>query len=334
MRIPPERVAAYERMRVWHESVAPLSRDVLEFAAADIGEPNLGCILEGRALQAALLDSFVESGGIIEPVELHSLHIGVEAVEVETSNGRWSARLVVGADGAQSRVRASIGIAVEEHDYRQTAIVATVTTERGHGGTAWQRFLSNGTLALLPLADGTSSIVWSADEPRATELLKCSAGDFERELDGASDLVLGRTRLLGERGAFGLRRLAAQHYVAQRCALVGDAAHVVHPLAGQGVNLGLLDAAVLAQLIDEARSRREDPGALGVLRRYERWRRSDVAVMSTAIDAFDRLLAHGRGLFARAAQTGLGVVNRTQEMKRFFARRALGLSGELPRVAR
>jgi 2-polyprenyl-6-methoxyphenol hydroxylase-like FAD-dependent oxidoreductase len=141
-------------------------------------------------------------------------------------------------------------------------------------------------------------------------------------------------RPVGARASFPLTRLAATHYVARRVALIGDAAHVVHPLAGQGVNLGLLDAAALAQLLRAAAARREEPGALGPLRAYERWRKSEVAIMSTAIDLFDRYLAHGQGALGRIAQRGLTLVNRSDELKRFFVRRALGMSGELPAAAR
>jgi 2-octaprenylphenol hydroxylase len=218
-------------------------------------------------------------------------------------------------------------------EYHQTAIVATVATERSHEKTAWQRFMRDGTLAFLPLADGTSSIVWSADNDTAVTLIDASAADFEKALNRASDLALGTTRLVSERVTFPLRRLSAHRYVARRSALIGDAAHVVHPLAGQGVNLGLLDAAALAQLVLDARRVGEDPGALSTLRRYERWRKSELAFMSTAIDAFDRFLAHGTGPVSKLAQRGLGWVNRSQEMKRFFISRALGVTGELPRAA-
>jgi 2-polyprenylphenol 6-hydroxylase len=328
------RVCAYERMRIWHESVAPGDEGVLIFDAADVGEPNLGYIVESRLLQTALITAFTAAGGQLEPAQLCSLAIEAERVRITTSRGELSARLVVGADGAQSAVRAATGLTAEVSGYQQTAIVATVGTARAHEMTAWQRFMSNGTLAFLPLFDGTSSIVWSADESLAAELSAASATAFALELDRASDLALGATRLVGERASFPLRRLSAPRYVAQRVALIGDAAHVVHPLAGQGVNLGLLDAGALAQEVLAALARREDPGSLGVLRAYERWRRSETAVMAASIDTFDRLLAHGTGPIARLAQRGLGWVNRSQELRRFFIRRALGVSGELPEAAR
>lgn len=328
------RLSPYERMRIWHESVPPISPGSLVFDAADVGEPNLGYIVENRVLQAALLDAFAAAGGRIEPAQFAGLQIGADCVTVETNGGTLAARLVIGADGAQSRVRQAVGLTADSSDYHQTAIVATVATERPHEKTAWQRFMRHGTLAFLPLADGTSSIVWSADNAVATTLLGASSSDFVAELDLASDHALGATRLVSERASFPLRRLAAHHYVAQRVALLGDAAHVVHPLAGQGVNLGLLDAAALAELLLDARHEREDPGALRVLRHYERWRKSEVTFMSSAIDAFDRFLAHGRGPISRMAQRGLGWVNRSHELKRFFINRALGTAGELPRAAR
>ena len=333
-RIRGPRIQSYERMRVWHESVAADSEAVLLFDAADAGEPNLGYIAENRLLQSALLEAFLEAGGRIERAPLAGLEIGAEGVNVRTAEGLLAARLVVGADGAHSPLRQAAGLSAEISPYGQTAIVASVATARPHQSTAWQRFMKDGTLALLPLADGTSSIVWSADDALARSLLALDATGFCAELDRASALALGATRLVSERASFPLSRLAAQRYVTQRIALIGDAAHVVHPLAGQGVNLGLLDAAALAQLLAAAVARREDPGSLAVLRAYERWRKSEVVVMSAAIDAFDRLLAHGRGPVARLAQRGLGWVNRSEELRRFFIRRALGTAGELPRAAR
>ena len=333
-RIRGPRLSPYERMRIWHESVAPDSEQVLVFDAADAGEPNLGFIAENRLLQTALLGAFTDAGGHLEPAQLSALEITDAGVNLTTSGRVLTARLVVGADGAQSTVRRAAGLTAEVSDYRQTAIVASVATARPHQATAWQRFMHDGTLAFLPLADGTSSLVWSADDELAAQLLSATASGFAQQLDRASDLALGSTRLVSERTSFPLRRLAAQRYVAPRVALVGDAAHVVHPLAGQGVNLGLMDAAALAQLVLAAAGEREDPGALSVLRAYERWRKSEVALIGTAIEAFDRLLAHGQGPIARLAQHGLAWVNRSEELRRFFIRRALGMSGELPRAAR
>jgi 2-polyprenylphenol 6-hydroxylase len=332
--LTPARRSAYERMRIWHADTPPFAPETLVFDAALVGEPNLGYIVENRLLQSALIESAVSSGVHLARASFEHLAIADEQVAVTTSGGTLTGRLVIGADGAQSAVRTAAGLNARSAPYRQTAIVATVASERPHQQTCWQRFLHEGTLAFLPLADGTSSIVWSADEARAAVLLELADAEFARELTQALDGALGSVQLQSARAAFPLTRLAATHYVARRVALIGDAAHVVHPLAGQGVNLGLLDAAALAQLLRAAAARREEPGALGPLRAYERWRKSEVAVMSTAIDLFDRYLAHGQSPLARIAQRGLALVNRSEELKRFFVRRALGMSGELPAAAR
>jgi 2-octaprenylphenol hydroxylase len=332
--IAAARISPYERMRIWHESIPARDCAVLCFDAAGVGEPNLGYIIETRLVQAALLDAAVAAGVRIYTSGFVGLHIADERVHIATTETALSARLVIGADGARSPLRTAAGLGASVSDYGQIAIVATVATERAHEHTAWQRFLTTGTLAFLPLADGTSSIVWSADEKLAGPLLRASPQEFARELDRASDGALGTTQLASERLSFALQRLAAARYVSERCALVGDAAHVIHPLAGQGVNLGLLDAATLAELILGACEQGEDPGALRVLRRYERWRKSETEFMRIAIDAFDRLLAHGTGPIAQIAQRGLGWVNHSSELKRLFMARALGLSGELPLAAR
>jgi 2-polyprenylphenol 6-hydroxylase len=333
-RLSPGRIQPYERMRVWHRSVPASSADVLVFDAADAGEPNLGYIAENRLVQTALLESFESSGGRILQSEITGLRVRDSDVVVETTAARLSARVLIGADGARSTVREMIGLTTDGRSYHQTAIVANVSTERAHERTAWQRFLGTGTLAFLPLADGSSSIVWSADAADATTLLAASDAEFERRLHGQSDDALGGLRLRTERHSFPLRKLSAHRYTAHRCALIGDAAHVVHPLAGQGLNLGLLDAAALAEVIVAASREGEDPGAERFLRKYERWRKSETHLMATAIDGFDRFLAHGSGPLAQLAQRGLAWVNRSSEVKRFFIARALGVSGELPRAAR
>jgi 2-octaprenylphenol hydroxylase len=332
--IPSSHMQPYERMRVWHESVQPRSTDVLEFDAAYAGEPNLGYIVENRLIQTAALTAFESAGGQVLAGELLRLRAHDHHIELETSAGTFICRLIVGADGARSSVRASIGLSAETSSYRQTAIVANVRTELPHERTAWQRFLRTGTIAFLPLADGCSSVVWSADDATVAPLLAMSQTDFEQELLQHSDSVLGAVHLRTERLSFPLHKLTAHRFTAHRCALIGDAAHVVHPLAGQGVNLGLLDAAALSELIVTAFRMREDPGAQTVLRRYERWRKSEIEPIALAIDGFNRHLAHGAGPLSRIAQRGLALVNRSDEVKRFFITRALGLGGELPKLAR
>ena len=332
--IPASRMQPYERMRVWHESVKPRSRDVLEFDAAYAGEPNLGYIIENRLVQTAALTAFETAGGKVIAGELSRLRVHDHHVDLETSAGTFACKLVVGADGARSSVREAIGLSAETSSYHQTAIVANVRTELPHERTAWQRFLRTGTLAFLPLADGCSSIVWSADDSAAAPLLGMSVTAFEQELLRQSDAVLGAVKLRTDRQSFPLRKLTAHRFTAHRCALIGDAAHVVHPLAGQGVNLGLLDAAALCELICAASRMREEPGAQTVLRRYERWRKSEIEPIALAIDGFNRYLAHGLGPLSRIAQHGLALVNRSDEAKRFFITRALGMDGELPKVAR
>ncbi len=329
-----ERLQPYERMRIWHERDAPSSARTLVFDAAEINEPNLGYILESRMLQAAALAAAAARGAHIEPTELQALHIESDYVNLVLRNGTaMHTRLVVGADGAQSALRQLLGVNASSRALGQTALVANITSARPHEGTAWQRFMTDGTLALLPLRDGNSSIVWSADDDLAAQLLAMQAAEFSAALTRASGEALGILRPVTPLASFPLRAVDAERYIANRAVLIGDAAHVVHPLAGQGINLGLLDAACLAQLLIEAVAEREDPGAVRVLRAYERWRRSEVTLMSTAITAFDRLLAHGSGPLARLAQRGLGWVNRSPELKRLLAARALGTRGELPRSA-
>jgi 2-octaprenylphenol hydroxylase len=329
------RLCAYERMRVWQQDAAADGDAALCFDAADIGEPNLGYIAESGALQAACVDSFRAAGGALIGAQLAAVVFDAEGARLQCTDGRAiSARLVVGADGAQSLVREGAGITVRTHDYRQLAIVATVQTARPHQHTAWQRFLHTGPLALLPLFDGSSSIVWSLDEAEVPALRDGSADDFNQRLTVALDGVLGATQLASERRSFVLHSVAAHSYVAPRCALIGDAAHVIHPLAGQGANLGLLDAAALCEALAGALAQREDPGALRVLRGYEQQRRTHNLTMDGAMSALQFGFAAARGPAAWLVNRGLSVVNRSGALKRAFARQALGTAGELPRLAR
>ena len=332
--IAATRAEAFERMQVWHADVPPHGGDALVFDAAEIGERNLGVIAENSVLQAALAGAARRAGISLVAGDITALEQERDAAVLVAGARKVRVRLVIGADGAQSRVRELAGLAAARTDYGQTAIVAMVTTARPHAHTAWQRFLGDGTLAFLPLKDGRSSIVWSVPTEKADRLLLAAPEEFERALETDFDGALGKVKLASERLKFPLWRLSANSYVTARVALVGDAAHVVHPLAGQGANLGLLDAAALADVLAEGVKCREDPGAERILRRYERWRRAENDLMSGAIDAFDRLLARGTGRIAEIAQRGMPWVGRSTMAKRMFIERAMGLAGELPAAAR
>jgi 2-octaprenylphenol hydroxylase len=329
------RLCAYEHMVVWHESGGAQGARALRFDAADIGEPNLGYIAETRPLQQACLTSFAAVGGTLVASELVRLSLHPDSAQVVCSDGReFTVKLVVGADGAQSAVRQGAGLSVRQRDYLQQAIVATVRSERPHRHTAWQRFLPTGPVALLPLFDGSCSLVWSIDSALVPELRDGTEVSFNERLEQAADGVLGRMALASERRTFPLRSMTADSYIAPRCALIGDAAHVIHPLAGQGANLGLLDAAALCDTIADGVVQREDPGALRLLRHYEQQRRTHNLIMDRAMSALQAGFSRAPGPLAALLGRGLKVVDRSTALKRAFARRALGTTGELPRLAR
>jgi ubiquinone biosynthesis UbiH/UbiF/VisC/COQ6 family hydroxylase len=324
------RLGNCQHMVVWPEHLPPDSPDALVFDAAELGEPRLAVIVENRALQAALLSRCAALGIRIINGRVSRMHFDGHAAQLEAGGEALVAELVAGADGAHSSVRAAAGIGAHEQLYRQLAIVATVQAARPRADTAFQRFLSTGPLALLPLPDGQYSIVWSAREERAQELLALGESQFGEALTAASAGVVGELQLAGARTAFPLRRLAAERYVAPNCVLLGDAAHVIHPLAGQGVNQGLLDAqALVARLA--ARPRGEGIAAMAALRRYERERRAGNALVGGMVDLLDRLFSrptgHPAGVVARVAGTGMGLVNRSLLARRLlFTRAAAGRS--------
>jgi 2-octaprenylphenol hydroxylase len=327
-------ISPYERMHVWPASVEPRGAGSLRFDAAELAEPNLGHIIGNGALQRAALAAFEAAGGVLREESLQQLNFLADAVELVTETQTVTTRLVIGADGARSLVRRMAGLGIESQDYGQLAIVANLTCQSGHENTAWQRFLGEGTLALLPLASDECSLVWSLPRSKAEGLLAGSVDEFNRAVTEASDRVIGDLRLASERRSFPLRRVNADRYTRERCALIGDAAHIIHPLAGQGVNLGLLDAASLAEVFEWAIARGESPGAGIALRRYERWRKSENELMSFAMDGINRYLAFGGGAIGALAERGMSLIGRNATLRRPFALRALGLEGELPRFAR
>jgi 2-octaprenylphenol hydroxylase len=219
---------------------------------------------------------------------------------------------------------------VRGRDYDQRAVVANLRCERHHAWTAWQRFLPDGPIALLPLADGGVSIVWSTAPGHAETLLAMADDAFCAAVTEASDGVLGEVLQSGRRASFPLRRRHAPVYTRARYALVGDAAHVVHPLAGQGVNLGLLDAAAMCEVLGQGHAAERDPGDPALLKRYERWRKSENLLAMTAFDAINRLFGNASPALGALRRAGFTVVDRVVPLKVAFIRRAMGIAGDLP----
>lgn len=334
-RLAATRVSPYERMCVWQDEGAAGGAKSISFDAADFGVSWLGHIVENRAMRSAAWTQVEAAKSITlisgqQPAALseQSDHCCITLDDSSTVR----ARLVVGADSARSWVREQLGVSFSEVLYDQSAIVAHIASERPHAATAWQRFLPGGPVALLPLADGRSSLVWSCLNAQAKELMEMDVADFNVRLTAALDHVLGPLECTSARASFPLGTGHADHYTGRRFALIGDAAHRIHPLAGQGVNLGLLDAAVLAeQLIEHLARPAADPGDPLVLRRYERMRKGDNMLTVGTMDAINRLFwGPVRGL----GGLGLGAVDKLPLVKARFAEYAMGRGRSLPAAAR
>jgi 2-octaprenylphenol hydroxylase len=329
------RAAAYQRMVIWEERQDPDGPDALVFDAAELGEPDLGHIGENHSIQAALTARAEAQGVVLLRADLATLETARDGVRVTLGDGReFRAGLVVGADGADSAVRRQAGIATRGWEYGQRAVVAHLATEQPHAATARQRFLDTGPLALLPLADGRSSLVWSTLPEDAEQLTRCPEGVFADRVTAASAGVLGRLVPTTARVSFPLRLQHARRYIAERIALVGDAAHTVHPLAGQGINLAFLDAATLVDVVGDALGAGDDPGELGVLRRYERWRKAEALPAIALLDGIKRLFFGANPLQSRLRQGALGLAQSSLTAKRLLMQRALGVAGELPASVR
>lgn len=323
-RLAERRPCAYERMIVWDAAGRVDGPDTLTFDAAEVGEPDLGCIAENRAVAAALTERALALGVALLAAPVSGLELGEDGARVLLSERRLGAGLVVAADGVDSPLRALAGLTGRGSRYPQEAVVAHLTPELAHRSAARQRFLPTGPLALLPLADGRVSLVWSTRPEAAAELALLDAGAFGRAVTAASDGVLGELTLASPRGRFPLRRFQADSYVARRFALVGDAAHAVHPLAGQGVNQGLLDVAALVAELGNALAGGADVGDGRALGRYARARRAGNMLMGEALNGIWHLFTDERRLVRQLRRHGLGIVNRSGLMKRFLTGRALG----------
>jgi 2-octaprenylphenol hydroxylase len=323
----------FREMQVWDAG----GSGTIHFDCADIGEPYLGHMLDPGTIQAALWQraEALPAVTLVYPAPFHDVAFAASLATVSAGEGEpLGATLVVGADGVHSPLRGRLGIHTRTHDYRQSSLVARVRTERDHRDTAWQRFLPGGPLAFLPVADGWSSIVWTMPAAAAQEMQVLDKAAFHEALGEAFGFRLGAITGSGPRELHPLRRLHADHYVRERAALVGDAAHAIHPLAGQGINLGLLDAATLAEVVLEARDRQRDIGSLPVLRRYERWRRGDNLLMMSIMDGFNHLFSNRLPVLGWVRNLGLTAVDVARPAKDRLMRHAMGLAGDLPALAR
>jgi 2-polyprenylphenol 6-hydroxylase len=327
------RYAEIRAMRVWDA----IGAGEIHFNALDIGEPSLGIIVENRVVVAALYERMAQHTNVhvIAGAEIKQVTAGAETSVVLHDGRRLQASLLVAADGADSLVRQQLSIPLREMDLRQRALVATVHTERPHEATAWQRFLPTGPLAFLPLPEPhVCSIVWSLDEREAEARLRLDDTAFAQVLGEAFMYRLGVIRHVSARSAFPLALSHVTRYVGEGVALIGDAAHTVHPLAGQGVNLGMLDAAALAEVVLDAAHERRPIGARHVLRRYERWRKGDNLAMVAVTGGFKFLFGNEWPGVSQLRGAGLAAANALTPIKNFIMRQASGLQGDLPRLAR
>jgi len=298
------------------------------------GEP-FAHMIENRHLIAALTDKAKAAGVVLHPSAVSTVsHDGDRAAAVLNDGTTLGAGLLAAADGARSTLRAGAGIATHGWDYGQSAIVINVGHERDHGGRAEEHFLPAGPFAILPLKGRRSSIVWTEATHEAERIMALPDAAFHAELEQRFKLHLGEIHVIGARRVHPLGFFVARAFVAARVALVGDAAHVIHPIAGQGLNMGLKDVAALAEVIVDAVRLGLDPGAADVLERYQRWRRFDTMAMALATDGLNRLFSNESAALRLVRDVGLGMVDRIPNLKRMFIREAAGLVGEVPKLLR
>lgn len=310
---------------------------MLHFDHAEIEEGPVGYMLEDRYLRIALLEAMEDEPKItqVNTETVVSQDVTQSGVTVTLASGKTlSAQLLIGCDGRASGTAQRAGIKRTGWDYGQTAIVCAVAHEKPHSGIAHQFFMPHGPLAILPLPGNRSSIVWSETHARAAEIMAMDESGFLNALRPAFGSFLGEIALEGKRFSYPLKLTVANHFVADRLALVGDAAHGMHPIAGQGLNAGLRDVAALAEVLAEARMRGEEIASPLVLKRYEEWRRFDTATLALATDTFNKLFSNDNPLLRTMRDIGMGAVNAIPGLRRGFMREAAGLTGELPKLMR
>jgi 2-octaprenyl-6-methoxyphenol hydroxylase len=298
------------------------------------GEPFAHMIENGR-LVAALSAKAVSTGVALLATSVADFSGEPSCLNVVLGDGAAiRTKLLVAADGARSLLRERAGIALHGWSYGQSAIVTTVAHERSHQGRAEEHFLPAGPFAILPLRDNRSSIVWTEETGEAERIVALSDDDFHGELEKRFGLRLGDIVISGPRRAYPLGLWVARSFIADRLALIGDAAHVIHPIAGQGLNIGLRDVAALAEAVADGVRIGLDPGDAAVLERYERWRRFDTLTMCVSTDGLNRLFSNQSDVLRLVRDLGLGVVDRFPALKRLFIREAAGFVGEVPKLLR
>jgi 2-octaprenyl-6-methoxyphenol hydroxylase len=340
----------FEAIEVW-DAVAENAQPILDMVVTDSklddavrpafltfggeveeGEP-FAHMIENRHLVDALAERAKSLG-----VELKATPVAAFAAEANSINVQFAgdetvtARLLVGADGAHSLIRERAGIATHGWNYDQSAIVTTVAHERDHNGRAEEHFLPAGPFAILPLTGRRCSIVWTETSGEAERIVALADIEFHAELEKRFGLQLGDIEIVGPRRAFPLGLFTARTFIGERLALVGDAAHIIHPIAGQGLNMGLRDVAALAEAIADAARLGLDPGGPEVLERYQRWRRFDTMTMGIATDGLNRLFSNHSDALRLVRDVGLGLVERMPMLKRMFIREAAGFTGDVPKL--
>jgi 2-octaprenyl-6-methoxyphenol hydroxylase len=307
----------------------------LHFDAQEVGADSLGHIAENRFIRAALHAALAAEKNVtlVAPASVSSLTVSPAHVVARLSDGEeFQAALAVAADGRESRLRAQMGIGVIGWSYPQTGIVATVHHAQPHQGVAYEHFLPSGPFAILPMTGDRSSLVWTEAKDKAPAMLALDDDAFNAEVAARFGAHLGTTKVVGGRWSYPLNFHLARDFVRPRFALAGDCAHGIHPIAGQGLNLGLKDAAALAETVLDAARLGRDIGAADVLKRYERWRRFDSFTLAASTDALNRLFSNDIAPLRHLRDLGLGVVDAIGPARRFFMRHAGGDIGKLPRL--
>jgi 2-octaprenyl-6-methoxyphenol hydroxylase len=340
----------FEALGVWEE-VAPKAQAILDMVVTDSeladatrpafltfagevepGEP-FAHMVENRNLIDALASRAEAAGVDLRATAVNSYEASADGIDVVLADGSTiAASLLVAADGARSKLRERAGIATHGWEYDQSGIVVTVGHERDHHGRAEEHFLPAGPFAILPLTGKRSSLVWTETRKEATRITALNEEEFHAELEQRFGLHLGEIKALDKPRAFPLGYFVARSFIAERLALVGDAAHVIHPIAGQGLNMGLKDVAALAEVVVDAARLGMDPGQADVLERYQRWRRFDTMAMGVATNSLNLLFSNESKFLRAMRDIGLGLVDRAPPLKNLFIRQAAGLTGEVPRL--